>query len=117
MTQQLSKHFKRKEFACQCGCGFDTVDALLIAVLEDIRKHFGQYVIILSGCRCKRHNQDVGGREFSFHLKAKAADFCVAHVPAPLVYSYLDQKYPHTFGLGRYEDRVHLDVRQEKARW
>ena len=117
MTQQLSKHFKRKEFACQCGCGFDTVDALLIAVLEDIREYFRQYVIILSGCRCEQHNKDVGGRTRSFHKKGKGADFYVAHVPAPLVYAYLDQKYPDTFGLGRYEDRTHLDVREDKARW
>ena len=39
-----SKYFSRSEFACRCGCGFDTVDAELLQILEKLRKHFWQSV-------------------------------------------------------------------------
>ena len=35
----LSTHFNRKEFACRCGCGFDTVDSMTLEALESIRQH------------------------------------------------------------------------------
>ncbi|BEB16509.1 hypothetical protein VEE45_23520 [Escherichia coli] len=46
----LSKHFSRKEFKCKCGkCDYDTIDAELLVILEDVREHFGKPVIINSG--------------------------------------------------------------------
>ena len=64
----ISKHFNRAEFACKDGCGFDTVDAELLAKLEEIREHFDQPVIINSACRCHDHNAVIGGTENSQHL-------------------------------------------------
>jgi len=59
---KLSKHFYRDEFACQCGCGFDTVDHELVKILEDVRKTFNAPVHISSGCRCEKHNADARSR-------------------------------------------------------
>ena len=36
----ISKRFSRKEFACPCGCGFDTVDVVLVNNLESLADDF-----------------------------------------------------------------------------
>ena len=53
---KLSDNFSRTEFACKCGCGFDTVDSLTLEALESIRKHFNKPVTVTSGCRCLVHS-------------------------------------------------------------
>lgn len=115
---QLSKHFKRREFACRCGCGFSTVDAELIRVLEDLREAFsGCGVIINSGCRCEVHNCAVGGSAGSMHIEGKASDIVVQGVDAITVADCLEDKYPDRYGIGRYPNWTHIDVREDKARW
>ena len=115
---QLSNNFWRYEFACRCGCGFDTVDAELIRVLEDLRaKLGGRRVHINSGCRCPGHNRDEGGADDSMHLQGKAADFWVDDVHPDIVADYLEDLYPDCYGIGRYVGRTHLDVRKGKVRW
>lgn len=114
----LSLNFNRKEFQCQCGkCIFDTVDYELIQVLEDIRYHFNKPVIINSGSRCEYHNIDVGGSKNSMHLQGKAADVVVKNIHEDDVYQYLNNKYFNKYGIGRYNGRTHIDVRQKKSRW
>ncbi len=71
------EYFKRSEFACKCGCGFDTVDAELLAILVNLRRHYGQPITIHSGCRCQKHNKAVGGVINSQHLIGRAADVTV----------------------------------------
>lgn len=112
-----SKHFKRLEFACNCGCGFDVVDVELLEVLEDLRKHFGSPVHINSACRCETHNRNEGGTPKSQHLLGKACDITVEGVRAVDVHAYLDNKYPTTYGLGSYTNFTHIDVRSSIARW
>lgn len=111
----ISEHFKRSEFACQCECGFDAVDAELLRILENIRHHFMRPVVITSGCRCANHNYKVGGSKNSQHVLGKAADIKVKDVDPKQVYDYLDSN--HTGGLGLYSSWVHVDVRGSKARW
>ena len=120
-----SKYFKRSEFRCKgtdCdlngnNCGFSVVDVDLLEVLEDIREYFGKPVIINSACRCAKHNFDVGGSQNSMHTKGIAADIRVKDVDSDTVYFYLVNKYQDKFGIGRYNGRVHIDVRSDKARW
>lgn len=121
--------FKRSEFACKCGCGFDTVDAELLAVLDDIRIHFQFPTIVNSGCRCTKHNKKVKKifsslknllkkpKRPSQHELAKAADIWVKGIPANKVADYLEKKYPRQYGIGRYKGRTHIDVREGCARW
>ena len=111
----LSKHFKREEFACKCGCGFDAVDTELLDVLEDVREMFGP-THISSACRCLEHNTNIGSKNTSQHVRAKAADITCGLVPKTL-YLYLDAKYRNKYGLGLYPGFVHVDVRDVKARW
>lgn len=84
------KHFKKSEFACKDNCGFDNVNIKLVEILEKIRSHFGDKpCIITSGCRCSKHNANVGGVQGSRHVLGKAVDFYIegVHVNDLLAYT------------------------------
>lgn len=113
----ISAHFSRSEFACRCGCGFDTVDAELLAILEAVRQHFDAPVKVSSACRCSVRNESVGGGAKSQHLLGRAADIQVKDVPPPQVADYIESLWPDEHGLGRYNSFTHVDSRKGKARW
>lgn len=114
----ISTHFDRSEFACKCGCGFDTVDIELIDVLERVRSFFNAPVTINSACRCPAHNESVGGSPKSQHLFGRAADIVVSGVNPTTVYSYINGRHPNEFGLGSYDTFTHIDSRSDgPARW
>lgn len=117
MRIKLSENFHRDEFQCSCGCGFDTVDAELITVLEAVRNFWGVKVKINSGARCAKHNANEGGSPTSKHLIGQAADIVVEGILPQKVYTYLDNKYPDRYGIGLYSGWVHIDVRKKKTRW
>lgn len=71
---QLSKNFDSSEFACKCGCGYDTPNPELIRMLQVARDLYGKPIRITSGCRCIKHNRNVGGASNSAHLSGKAVD-------------------------------------------
>ena len=113
----LSEHFARYEFECRCGCGFDTVDAETLMVLEDVREWAGAPVHINSACRCLKYNRKVGSTDLSQHPKARAVDFTVEGKTPLEVYTYLIKKYHGKYGIGRYETFTHFDSRAVIARW
>lgn len=113
---RLGPHFLSTEFDCKCSypeCTLTYVDDDLVYKLEKKRVRWGEAIHLLSGFRCTRHNQAVGGKAGSQHLQGKAADVRV------------DKKPPHEVaddcedfdGLGRYESFTHVDVRGYRARW
>ena len=112
----ISKNFNRSEFECQCGdCGLDTVDAELLAALQDIRDKFGP-LRIASGHRCEDHNKAKGGNPNSYHLHGRAADFQPVKADIIEVANYIESlDWQH--GLGVYDSFIHLDTRSYKARW
>ena len=75
--KKIGSHFKRSEFACKCGCGFDTVDTEIMPIIEYVRMHFDKPVVINSACRCEKHNAAVGGSKNSQHLRGRAVDIRV----------------------------------------
>jgi len=109
--------FKRHEFACKCGCGFEAVDAELVQILNMLRAHFNAPVTINSACRCEKHNKDVGGKPKSKHVRGIAADVVVKGILPSIVYEFLDEMFPDSHGIGKYNTFTHFDVRSEKARW
>lgn len=121
LGEYVSKSFKRKEFACKDGCGLGLgdgdINSELIEVIQDVRDHFGEPVVISSGLRCETHNKRVGGAAKSQHLLGTAADLRIAKVNPGDVYDYLDKKYPNKYGVGRYNTFTHIDVRANRARW
>ena len=114
----FSRNFDRGEFACRCGCGFDTVDFLLMLVLEDLRDHFQAPIIITGPNRCKKRNSETpGASKVSMHMTGKAADIRVVDVPEEDVADWLEARYQGRFGIGRYIGRTHIDVRSQMKRW
>ena len=111
----LSAHFDRAEFLCQCGdCDFDTVDAKLLEMLEAVRELFGP-VTITSGCRCKARNSEINGSKASQHLVGRAADIVVGGTAPWIVAEFCDEM--GFDGVGTYSTFVHIDSRGHKARW
>jgi uncharacterized protein YcbK (DUF882 family) len=115
VSEWNSPFFTRSEFACKCGCGFDTVDFELVRTLEYIREHFDAPVIITSGCRCPTWNTGCDGRPNSYHLQGRAADIKVLTVNASDVQDLADNM--EVGGLGRYSSFTHIDTRTAYARW
>lgn len=115
MSYFPSKHFARSEFACKCGCGFDTVDYGLVEACDLIRDAFGAPVEVTSGCRCPEYNRAVGGTVRSMHLRGRAADIVVLGVDAREVADFAETL--RIGGLGRYDDFTHIDTRHGKSRW
>lgn len=113
----ISAHFNRSEFECQCGCGFDTVDVELIETLESVRQYFMSPVTITSGCRCPSHNKKIGGAVDSWHVIGRAADFKVQGKTPQQVVDFLTVSCKDKFGIGTYPTWVHIDSRKEKSRW
>lgn len=116
----LSQHFRAQEFHCKCGqdtCVVSFINRKLLTVLEYIRSEFNRPVRITSGYRCPTHNENVGGSRMSQHVHGNAADIQVDKVDPKDVQDFLEDKYPNQFGIGRYNDFTHIDVRSNPARW
>lgn len=111
-----AENFNRREFACKCGCGGDTVDAELLAVLAEIRAELGP-VFVVSGYRCAKHNTRVGGAATSQHLAGKAADIVVRGVSPGVVAAFISGRWMDMYGVGDYPSFTHIDVRPIRTRW
>ncbi|MCL5743255.1 MAG: D-Ala-D-Ala carboxypeptidase family metallohydrolase [Acidobacteria bacterium] len=118
MNEQLSKHFRRDEFACRCGCGFAAVSPDLVAGLEQLRDQVGKPVMVLSGCRCAAHNAAAGGARNSQHVKGQAVDIRVCGMTARELYTEASAIGGFRgFGLDEERGFLHVDVRSEPTRW
>ena len=69
-----TKNFRVSEFTCKCGCGLNNLEQGLIDMCQKLRDKLGVPVRVNSGCRCVKHNANVGGVRNSQHLKGVAAD-------------------------------------------
>ena len=117
MSNRISEFFMRTEMACNCGCGFDTVDVETLALLDAVRVHFDSPVIVNSGCRCAAYNKSIGGARNSQHKLGRAADIRVVGVEPADVYDWIAANYPHA-SLGHYQTFTHVDTRTDgPARW
>lgn len=135
----LTKNLSRSEFACECECGFDTVDFELVNAIQQTADHFSDHdgvkvrIVISGGNRCRGHNEVVQ-MEYdpdyvpyssnSQHIKARAADFKLFNrhtgeqIGPDRIATYLEILYRGRFGIGRYSNRTHLDTRTDgPARW
>jgi len=113
---KLNQYFDRDEFACKCGCGFNTVDADLLQLVTAVREYFNQPVSVTSGCRCEAHNESVGGSAGSLHKLGRAADIIVRGIEPDDVAEFLESMCEAP-GVGRYSTFTHVDSRTGKAWW
>lgn len=136
----LSGNLSRHEIACQCGCGFDTMDIKTVSLIQEyadfLKEKYDTKVIvdIRGGNRCKEHNEFVQKKynpnyiqysSKSRHMVADSVDIkyfvmirgTKTQIDPKEVNEYFDKKYPDSLGLGIYHNRNHIDRRAEKARW
>lgn len=114
---QLSSHFKVREFRCKDGTDLVLVADKLVEVLQEIRNHFGKPVLISSAYRTQSHNTAVGGSQKSQHMAGTAADIHISGISPLEVARYAEKLLPDTGGIGLYQTFTHLDVRAKRTRW
>ena len=67
------EYVKREELDCPC-CGMNNTRPSFLKKLNKARLYAGIPFVINSGCRCKKHNDAVGGAEDSDHMIGGGAD-------------------------------------------
>lgn len=120
--------FKLSEFQCQCkeNCPGKIpnlrLNDRLLEALNRIREKFGRPIIITSGFRCRKHNNNIGGAVASQHLLGTAADIR----PLSGKKEYIDELFKLCeeeagvvgLGDGRRQGFIHVDVRPgQRRRW
>lgn len=115
------RHFRREEFGCKCKgkCGGFPMepDRALVTLLDEIRAELGKPIFINSAIRCPEHNSAVGGVTNSQHLLGKAADIRAPEISPETLAALAEKKLTGRGGIGVYDNFVHIDVRDAKARW
>lgn len=109
----MQNYFKDKELMCKCGCGTVNFDKDFLDKLNHIRYNIGRPLFVNSGCRCEKHNREVGGAENSSHVKGLAID--IACNDSELRYKIV--KWALEFNISRIgigKTFVHLDVDPDK---
>jgi uncharacterized protein YcbK (DUF882 family) len=115
---KVSEHFKLREFKCNDNSRVVVLNDELVAVLETVRRYFGNVIKINSGYRTIAYNSTLkNASPKSQHTHGNAADIVVSGVKPIDVYNYLNKTYPNTYGVGVYNTFVHIDVRPTKSRW
>lgn len=110
------KYFKPNEFECKDGCKLNNIDIRLVKILDQIREHFGNPLIITSGVRCAKHNKEVGGVENSRHKIGKAVDFYIQNVNKSDILKYCQElvnkgilRYTYTNDTNM-KNAIHIDI-------
>lgn len=116
-TDELAPNFHGYEMACHC-CGEIKADKRLMMALQDLRDLIRRPIRIISGYRCKRHNDAIGGALHSQHLLGKAADIQVEGMSVKTLYAFAKKVGAFARGgIGTYPTFLHVDVRNGPARW
>ena len=111
------KHFKQSEFACKCGCGFNSINLNLVKILDEIREFYGQPLTVTSGCRCRAHNaKQKNASANSRHISGKASDIKVRNVSKSVLLAKCKEYVAN--GRARYtytnntnmKNIVHIDI-------
>lgn len=96
---------------CCPHCKDVHIDELLVYELVRIEKLFEIDIIVLSAFRCKEHNNKVGGKDRSYHLRGEAVDFtCGSLDVLDAIARNLEARW--TGGYKYYRDRrfIHIDI-------
>lgn len=113
----ISKHFWRREIACNCGCGFEVMHPNTLEIADWVRDLVGYPIDPSSGCRCPVHNENEGGSEDSKHMLGMAMDLPLRQVDVVWVYEELCKRYAGRYGIILYhrvskgEFFIHVDCR------
>ena len=108
------KHFNYSEFDSPDvqGSG-QMMDKKLLKLLDRIREIVGEPIIITSGFRTPAHNESVGGKEDSSHLKGLAVDIAIRHsrMRFKLINALLEVGINR---IGIADNFIHIDIDPDK---
>ena len=115
-------NFTENEFKCKC-CGICNVNINFLCQLEEARRIAGIPFIITSGCRCKKHNKEVGGVENSRHISTKHLASSAADIATTtdrrrmvIVRALIEAGFT-SIGLSKKDYFVHVDDDQRLKMW
>jgi len=114
--QRISEHFKVREFACHDGSDVVFIHPILPVWAEEIRELNGPFTPN-SAYRTPGHNAAVGGAALSKHCWGIAMDIPAVNATPQQLYAAAEKIMGDTGGLGIYDWGIHMDCREEKARW
>lgn len=120
--KKLYPNFKPKEFECKCSysdCPKHGVEFYLLSKLQELRNTLRFPLNINSGFRCEKHNQDIGGKKGSYHLKGLAADISLKGISFENRHRLLKNTMLNFRGIGVYKSFIHMDLRDKtnKSLW
>ena len=122
---QLTENFYKEEFDCRDGSKMPeeilTNIKILASNLQFIRNELNEPIFISSGYRSAEHNEKVGGKSNSYHLRGMAADLVSKNFsPKELATIILKLKEENIIlkgGIGLYDGFVHYDIRGDLVHW
>jgi uncharacterized protein YcbK (DUF882 family) len=86
----------------------------LILILESVREQLGKPVVITSGYRTTAHNEQVGGKPNSSHLKGLAAD--IACKDSRYRFELVRELMEHGIDrIGIGDTFIHIDIDDSKS--
>ena len=122
----ISRYFDLAEFRSRDGADFpEAVEHAIVyqlaPVLDVIREHVGEPLLVTSGYRSPVHNARVGGAPRSWHLTGLAADLKARSTSASDLHGLIEDligegRIPDG-GLGLYASWVHYDLGPAGRRW
>jgi uncharacterized protein YcbK (DUF882 family) len=119
----LTKNFKLDELCrsetgerlglCNVPTDNDIINLKRLAneILQPLRDHLAQPIIITSAFRSPRVNRAVGGSERSQHMVGQAADIRVANMPiAELIETIKNLDLPYHQLINEFDSWVHVSI-------
>lgn len=120
LNHNISLNFKVREFICPC-CGAEGIKDDLVFHLQMVRDMLpvNRAMIVTSGYRCEKHNEEVGGVKDSAHTKGLAADikYDDSSHKFMLIKAFMMVGFKR---IGGYETFIHVDLdttKPQKVFW
>ncbi len=114
----IGKFFDLEEFSCPDQCGFDSINQSLVDLLDRIRLFLAEPIKVNSGCRCAKHNLEVGGKPDSEHLTGDAVDIEIPNstyrARALQYYFLFISDNPVRLGIGK--NFMHIGMAKDKPK-
>ncbi|MEN4046213.1 D-Ala-D-Ala carboxypeptidase family metallohydrolase [Sulfurimonas sp. NWX367] len=116
------KYFTSDEISCPC-CGFMNINTTSLYKLDLLRESLGLPLIVNSACRCKFHNEKVGGSSNSSHLCSMDREsfaFDIKVTDDSMRFQFLRKAIDLGFHrIGIYSNFIHLDddMRKRPCVW
>lgn len=121
--ERISEHFAAKEFDCPCSnCARTWIDDLLPKRLDAMREQAGSAILITSGYRCEKHQDELKAKGYetasglSTHEMGKAADIRTGKHSGAELETLARNAGIRAVGIGK--TWIHIDLRgPEMRRW